>query len=206
MQPIIVGIAGGSGSGKSTFADKLKAHFGNRLGIIRHDYYYKNRPELSYEERVVQNYDVPEALETRLLVEHLQALKRGESVILPDYDFAKHLRKEQGIPMAPAQIIVVEGILVLESDILRSMLDIKLFVDTDPDVMATRRILRDCRHRGRTPESCLQQYISTVKPMLEKYVLPSKAYASLVVSGNQNNDEALDVVISALEHKLKCCN
>ncbi len=199
---IVVGIAGGSGSGKSTFADKLKAHFGDRMGIIRHDYYYNNHPELSYEQRAALNYDVPEALETKLLVSHLKALKAGNAVVLPDYDFAKHLRKSEGIPMSPTEIVIVEGILVLESEELRPLLDIKLFVDTDPDIMATRRVLRDCTHRGRTPESCFTQYLSTVKPMLEKHVLPSRKYASLVISGNTDNSEALHIIISALERML----
>lgn len=194
MKTIVVGIAGGSGSGKSTLADKLKNFFGDSLVVIRHDYYYKNRPDLSLEQRAALNYDIPEALETALLIKHLQCLKRGESIVAPDYDFESHLRKEQGALLAPAEIIVVEGILTLENEALRNMLDLKLFVDTDAALMASRRIERDCQTRGRTPESCVKQYNETVKPMLEKYILPSKQYADMVVSGNGDDDSLITII------------
>ncbi len=202
MKPIIVGIAGGSGSGKSTFADRLSVCFAEKCLVIRHDDYYRDRSDLSFEERAALNYDEPAALETELLCSHLRLLKRGDGVVIPEYDFETHLRKPTGREVAAAEIIVVEGILVLAEPTLREMLDIKIFVDTDADIMATRRILRDCKARGRTPEGCFKQYMTSVKPMLEKHVLPSKKYASIIIQGNTPNDEAFAVISSALSNMI----
>ena len=168
--PLFIGIAGGSGSGKTTIAEALVEHFDGGVALVQHDAYYRHTPELSFEERSLVNYDHPASLETELLVKHLAALRAGESIERPVYDFAEHLRSEQVVVIAPAPYIVVEGILVLAEPVLRTELDPAVFVDTEPDVRLARRLERDMEKRGRTARSVIGQYLSTVRPMHLEFV------------------------------------
>ena len=178
---LVIGIAGGTGSGKTTLMKNLIEEFRSDVTILSHDNYYKRHDELTYEERVQLNYDEPDALETDLMATHLEALRRGESIQCPVYDFSAHNRSDETIPVHPRKVIIVEGILIFENKPLRDLMDIRVFVDTDADVRLCRRILRDLEERGRSLESVLSQYQNTVKPMHEMYVEPSKKYANLIV-------------------------
>lgn len=173
---IIVGIAGGTGSGKTTFAQALQAAMGEECVIISQDSYYVANWDLPFEERLKINYDHPDALEDELLIEHLKRLKRGETIQVPVYDFAQYVRTDRTITVQPRRIVIVEGILVLADPELRSLFDLKVFVDTDPDVRILRRLVRDVQERGRSLDSVHKQYLSTVKPMHEAFVEPSKKY------------------------------
>ena len=166
--PIVIGIAGGTGSGKSTIIKKIKEQFNDAVTILSHDYYYKAHDDLTYEERTKLNYDHPDAFDTDLMVEHIKALKRGEFVERPSYDFSAHNRRKETVTVVPSKVIIVEGILVFENVELLDMFDIKVFVDTDADVRIIRRILRDVKERGRTLESVINQYLTTVKLMHEQ--------------------------------------
>lgn len=180
--PLFIGVAGGSGSGKTTVAEALIEAI-EGVALVEHDWYYRHMPHLSYEQRSRVNYDHPDSLETDLLVEHLEALRAGRPVDRPVYDFTEHLRAERTIPLAPAPVVVVEGILVLADDALRSLLDLKVFIDTDPDLRLARRLERDIRERGRSVESVLAQYLATVRPMHNEFVEPSKRHADLIIPG-----------------------
>ena len=166
--PIVIGIAGGTGSGKSTIIKKIKEQFNDAVTILSHDYYYKAHDDLTYEERTKLNYDHPDAFDTDLMVEHIKALKRGEFVERPSYDFSAHNRRKETVTVVPSKVIIVEGILIFENVELLDMFDIKVFVDTDADVRIIRRILRDVKERGRTLESVINQYLTTVKLMHEQ--------------------------------------
>ena len=181
--PLFIGIAGGSGSGKTTIAEALVEHFDDEVALVQHDAYYRHTPELSLEERSRVNYDHPASLETELLLEHLTALRAGESIERPVYDFAKHLRSEQVVVIDPAPCIVVEGILVLAEPELRTELDLAVFVDTEPDLRLARRLERDTQERGRTVRSVIGQYLSTVRPMHLEFVEGCKEHADLVIYG-----------------------
>ena len=185
--PLFIGIAGGSGAGKTTIAEALVEHFDGGVALVQHDAYYRHTPELSFEERSLVNYDHPASLETELLVKHLAALRAGESIERPVYDFAEHLRSEQVVVIAPAPYIVVEGILVLAEPVLRTELDPAVFVDTEPDVRLARRLERDMEERGRTARSVIGQYLSTVRPMHLEFVEGCKEYADLVIYGGNAN-------------------
>lgn len=191
---LVVGIAGATGSGKTTVASRLAGAVEGRAALLQHDSYYRDRPELTYEQRCELNFDHPESLETELLVEHLGALRRGEPVAVPVYDFTTHRRSEETLKVAPSPVIVVEGILVLADARLREMFDIKLFVDTDADIRVFRRIRRDIEQRGRSFDSVRQQYYSSVRPMTLEFVEPSKRFADMIIPEGGRNAVALDVL------------
>ena len=196
---LVIGIAGGSGSGKSTVADALASALPvGSVATLRHDSYYRDRPDLTMEQRNRVNYDHPDSLETSLLVEHLQHLKAGNAVDVPVYDFVSHRRREQTQRLEPAPVIIVEGILVFVDPHLRRELDIKIFVDTEADIRAIRRIRRDMRVRGRDFESVRKQYYETVRPMHVEFVEPSKRTADLIIPEGGQNRVAIDVLVARL--------
>ena len=199
---LVIGIAGGTGSGKTTLLKRLVEHFGGRVSVLSHDNYYKCRDDLSFEERCKLNYDEPDAMDTSLMVYHLEQLRRGEAVECPVYDFAAHNRSKETICLKPRPVIIVEGILIFENKPLRELMDIRIFVDTDADIRLCRRIKRDVNKRGRSLESVLEQYQTTVKPMHEKYVEPSKKYADVVVPIGGKNPVALDMIIGHIQRHL----
>lgn len=198
---LVIGIAGGTGSGKTTIAHKLYKIFKEKAVIIPHDYYYKSHPEMSLEERSKQNYDHPDALDTELLIEHIKQLKEGKSIQHPTYNFSLHQRNEKWETMESADIIIVEGILIFNSPELCDLCDVKLYVDTDADVRFIRRLRRDVNERGRTMDSVVKQYLSTVKPMHEQFVEPTKRKADLIVPEGGNNRIALEIITKYLEHR-----
>ena len=203
MKTTIIGIAGGTGSGKSTLTARLREHFGeNEVSVINHDSYYKRHDEMTYEERCKLNYDHPDSFDTALLVEHLQALRRGESVQVPVYDYTVHNRSDRTETVAPAPVVIVEGILIFASPELCDLMDLKVFVDTDADVRILRRIVRDVKSRGRTLDSVVTQYLATVKPMHEQFVEPSKRKADLIVPEGGRNKVALDMLIKWVSNHL----
>jgi uridine kinase len=179
--PLIIGVAGGSGSGKTTIAEALVEAI-DGVAFIKHDAYYRHQPHLTFAERSRVNYDHPDSLETDLLVTHLEALRSGRPIHQPVYDFARHLRSGE-VVVAPAPVVVVEGILVFAEASLRALMDLKVYVDTDPDLRLARRLERDIHERGRTTESVLAQYLTTVRPMHEEYVEPSKRHADIIIPG-----------------------
>lgn len=191
---LVIGIAGGTGSGKSTLMDNLVQRFAGHVTVLSHDNYYKRRDNLTYEERTKINYDEPDALETDLMAHHLDLLRQGQAIDCPVYDFTQHNRSNQTLRIEPKSVIIVEGILIFENQPLRDLMDIRIFVDTDADVRLCRRIFRDVEERGRTLESVIDQYLTTVKPMHEKYVEPSKRFAHIVVPEGGKNTVALDMV------------
>ena len=194
---VVIGVAGGTGSGKSTLVKRLQEAFRNDdVATICHDFYYKAHSELTYEERTKLNYDHPEAFDTWLMVEHIKALKEGKAVDCPTYSFVEHNRSEQTLRVEPSKVIIVDGILIFENEELRNILDIKVFVDTDADVRLARRILRDVRERGRSMESVITQYTTTVKPMHEQFVEPSKRHADIIIPEGGFNSVAVSMLIS----------
>lgn len=201
MQDImIIGIAGGTGSGKTTLTDRLKERFGADVTVVYHDNYYKRHDEMTYAERCLLNYDHPDAFDTDLMIEHIQALRRGESVECPVYDFTVHNRSDETTIIHPTKVIIIEGILIFQNTFLRDLMDIKVFVDTDADVRILRRILRDVKERGRSIESVVEQYLTTVKPMHEQYVEPSKRAADIIVLEGGQNIVALDILIQRVHN------
>ena len=202
MNSIVIGIAGGTGSGKTTLTRRLKERFGADVSVISHDNYYKQHDELSYQERCKLNYDHPDAFDTDLMVEQVQALRRGETIACPVYDFTVHNRSGETLLIAPTSVIVLEGILIFAEPRLRELMDIKIYVDTDADVRILRRIVRDVNKRGRSLESVVSQYLTTVKPMHEQFVEPSKRYADIIVPEGGKNSVALDMIIRRVEHHL----
>ena len=199
---LVIGIAGGTGSGKTTLMKNIVARFGGEVSVLSHDNYYKRRDELSFEERCKINYDEPAALDTSLLVYHLEQLRCGRAIECPVYDFAQHNRSNETLRITPNRVIIVEGIMIFENEPLRELMDVRIFVDTDADVRLCRRIKRDVNKRGRSLESVLEQYQTTVKPMHEKYVEPSKKYANLVVPEGGKNQVALDMIMGHIEKHL----
>ena len=193
-QFLVIGIAGGTGSGKTTLMKNIIGRFGDVVTVLSHDNYYRRHDELTYEERCKINYDEPAALETDLMAYHLDLLRKGESIECPVYDFSQHNRSDETITIEPKSVIIVEGILIFENEPLRNLMDIKIFVDTDADVRLCRRIKRDVNKRGRSLESVILQYQQTVKPMHEKYVEPSKKYADIVVPEGGKNLVALAMI------------
>ena len=196
---IIIGIAGGSGSGKTTLANNIAAHFGDRIAMLRHDDYYKKNTNLPLEERAKINYDHPSAFDTELLLEHLDALKNGSPVNCPIYDYSMHDRGQDIRIVEPADVIILEGILIFENKELRDLMDIKVFVDTDADIRLSRRILRDVKERGRSMESVITQYTTTVKPMHEEFVEPSKKYADVIIPEGGFNSVAVSMIIENIK-------
>lgn len=199
---LVIGIAGGSGSGKTTLMKNLVQKFAGDVAVVSHDNYYKRHDGMSYEERSQINYDEPAAFETELMVQHLQQLRMGESILCPVYDYTIHNRSDETVCIEPRRVIIVEGILIFEDEALREQMDIRIFVDTDADVRLCRRIKRDVNKRGRTLESVLTQYQQTVKPMHEKYVEPSKKHAHLVVPEGGKNYVALDMIVDRIQRHL----
>lgn len=202
FEPIIIGIAGGTGSGKSTLADNIKKEFEKDISMLSHDYYYKNNATLTYEERTKLNYDHPDAFDTDLLIEHLKELKKGNSIQMPQYSFVNHLREKETIKVIPKKVIVLDGILIFENKELRDLMDIKIFVDTDADIRFIRRLLRDVQDRGRTIDSVIEQYCTTVKPMHEQFVEPSKKYADIIVPEGGYNHVALNMIIEKIRNTI----
>ena len=200
---LVIGIAGGTGSGKTTLMSNLIKEFSEDVTILSHDNYYKRHDELAYEQRCLLNYDEPAALETDLMAEHLQQLRQGSAIDCPVYDFTRHNRSDDTIHLVPKKVIIVEGILIFENKELRDLMDIRIFVDTDSDVRLCRRILRDVRERGRTLESVVTQYLDTVKPMHEMYVEPSKKYANIIVPEGGKNLVALDMITGRIRRHLE---
>ena len=199
MRPLVVGIAGGTGSGKTTVANKL-AHAmpDGRCASIEHDAYYKDQSHLPLDERARVNYDHPSSLDSALLAEHLRELRAGRGVDVPMYDFTNHTRRADTRRVEPAPLIVVEGILVFVDVALRELMDVKIFVDTDPDIRLMRRIRRDLEHRGRSFQSIRDQYYATVRPMHLEHVEPTKRWADLIVPEGGDNRVALDVLLGKL--------
>ena len=199
---LVIGIAGGTGSGKTTLMKNIVEHFGGNVTVLSHDNYYRRLDHLPMEERVKVNYDEPAALETELMARHLEALRSGFEIDCPVYDFSQHNRSDETVRIVPRKVIIVEGILIFENEALRNLMDIKIFVDTDADIRICRRIKRDVTKRGRTLESVIQQYQTTVKPMHEKYVEPSKRYADIVVPEGGKNAIALDMILGRIQRHL----
>ena len=202
MGSIIIGIAGGTGSGKSTFTNRIKEEFGDRVSVIYYDNYYKAHDDMSFEERKLINYDHPDSFETDLLVEHLHKLKEGIPVQCPVYDYSIHNRTDRTIEIKPADVIIIEGILVLYDKRLSDMMDIKIFVDADADERILRRVIRDVKERGRDVEGIARQYLTTVKPMHYAFVEPTKYTADLVINSAYNN-VAFDVIRVKIETLLR---
>ena len=200
---LVIGIAGGSGSGKTTLLKNIVETFGPSITVIRPDNYYKRHDEMTYEERSRLNYDEPAALETDLMVRQLEALRRGETIQCPVYDFTVHNRSNETLTIQPEKVIIVEGILIFTDKQLRDLMDIKIFVDTDADIRICRRIKRDVNKRGRSLESVILQYQQTVKPMHEKYVEPSKKYADIVVPEGGKNMVALAMIEGCIRRHLE---
>ena len=195
MNITVIGVAGGTGSGKSTLVKRLQEAFNEEVATICHDYYYKAHPELTYEERTKLNYDHPQAFDTDMMVEHIKALKNNVPIERPVYSFVEHNRTCEKVPVKPSKVIIVDGILIFENKELRDLMDIKVYVDTDADVRLARRILRDVRERGRSMESVITQYTSTVKPMHEEFVEPSKKYADVIIPEGGFNSVAVSMLI-----------
>ena len=200
---LVIGIAGGTGSGKTTLMNNLITEFAGSVTVLSHDNYYKRHDELTYEERCLLNYDEPAALETDLMAYHLDLLRHGQAIDCPVYDFTVHNRSDETVHIVPRKVIIVEGILIFENKPLRDLMDIRIFVDTDADVRLCRRIKRDVNKRGRSLESVLTQYQETVKPMHEKYVEPSKKYAHVVVPEGGKNLVALDMIMGRIARHLE---
>lgn len=202
MKRLIIGIAGGTGSGKTTVAKRIYQSFGKDAVILSHDYYYKPHDDLPFEERCRLNYDHPNALDTELLVQHLEELKKGNAIFHPTYDFAKQCRNDEWEKTESAKLIIVEGILIFTDKRLCDICDVKLFVDTDADVRFIRRLRRDVKERGRTMDSVINQYVTTVKPMHEQFVEPSKSKADLIIPEGGHNTIAISVICDAINKKL----
>ncbi len=200
---LIIGVAGGTGSGKSTVARNIVAALPvEQVSIIDHDSYYRDRSELSAEERAALNFDHPDSLDTELLITQLRMLREGRTIEVPQYDFKTHARSKETRRITPTPIVVVEGILVFVEAALRALMDMKIFVDTDADIRVFRRIRRDIEHRGRTFQSIRDQYYRTVRPMHLMFVEPSKRWADLIIPEGGDNHVALDMIIGKLKHVL----
>lgn len=195
---IVIGVAGGSASGKTTVASRIKKEFGNLVELISHDYYYKRHDELSYEERTLLNYDHPNAFDTDMLISDIKSLKDGIAIDRPDYDFTMHNRSDKTVRVNPSKVIILEGILIFENKELLDLMDIKIYVDTDADVRLIRRIVRDVKERGRDLDSVINQYQNTVKPMHEQFVEPSKRYADIIIPEGGQNEVALSMIINKI--------
>jgi len=200
---MVIGIAGGTGSGKTTITRKLMQRFGSEVSVIYHDNYYKAHHDMPYEQRSKLNYDHPNAFDTELLVEAIKELKQGHPVTCPVYDYSIHDRTDKILTVKPTKVIVVEGILIFQSRELCQQMDIKIYVDTDADVRILRRITRDVRDRGRSLESVISQYLNTVKPMHEQFVEPSKRKADLIVPEGGQNTVALELLIKWVDNHLR---
>jgi len=203
VNPLLIGIAGGTGSGKSTVAHKIAEGLpANSVATLDHDSYYRDRSDLDFEARTRLNFDHPESLDNALLAAHLAELRAGRAVDIPNYDFKTHMRLPERRRVEPTRIIIVEGILVFVEEPIRKLLDVKIFVDTDSDIRVFRRIRRDIEHRGRTFQSIREQYYTTVRPMHLQFVEPSKRWADLIIPEGGENLIAVDLVLGKLRHVL----
>ena len=201
---LVIGIAGGTGSGKTTIADYILETVGpEKIAFLPHDAYYRDLSDLSQEERSQVNFDHPSSLETELLIEHVQNLRNQETIQLPSYDFKTHTRTQATIPIKPQAIILIEGILIFAEPELRKLFDLKIYVDTDADIRFIRRLKRDIDERGRTTQSVINQYLDTVRPMHLEFVEPSKRYASVIIPEGGYNHVALDLIVARIESMLQ---
>lgn len=200
---LVIGVAGGTGSGKTTLVRNIVERFGKDVTVISHDNYYKAHNDLTYEERAALNYDSPDAFDTDMLIDHLKLLKAGIAIECPVYDFKVHNRSDEVLHIQPNKVIVIEGILIFQNKALCDQMDIRIFVDTDADVRIIRRIIRDVRDRGRSLESIVNQYITTVKPMHEKYVEPSKKNAHIIVPEGGKNMVALEMIFNRIKNHIE---
>jgi uridine kinase len=197
--PLVIGVAGGSGSGKTTVVRRIVESLGDDdVAVLQHDRYYTDRPDLRFEERAALNYDHPDSLDTDLLVDHLERLRAGESVQVPVYDFARYARKDAWETLSPRRAIIVEGILIYTDTRLRKLMDVKVFVDTDADTRFIRRLERDVAERGRTMQAVIDQYVTTVKPMHLEFVEPSKRYADIIIPQGGHNAVAIDMLLTLI--------
>lgn len=204
MEPVIIGLAGGTGSGKTTVAVDVKSRFSAKnVLILPHDSYYRDRSDLPFDEREKLNYDHPSAFENELLVEHLRKLRNWEPIDRPIYDYETHSRSEQTLKEKPAEIILLEGILVLESEQIRSLMDIKIYIDADSDERFIRRLLRDMKERNRSADSVIEQYVATVRPMHLQFVEPSKRYADIIIPEGGHNVVAIDLLTTKIRDVLR---
>lgn len=201
MNTVIIGIAGGTGSGKTTLATEIRDHFGGNIPVISHDSYYRAQDSLSAEERTKINYDEPDAFETELLTEHIRKLKAGKTVHIPKYDYTRHTRAAETEEIVPCGVIILEGILIFSDPELLDLIDIKIFVDTEADIRILRRVKRDMAERGRSFDSINNQYLTTVRKMHERYVEPTKWNADIIIP-NGNNPVALDMICEKIEKLL----
>lgn len=199
-RPAIIGVAGGSGSGKTSVTNSIYENFkGHSILVLEQDYYYKDQTHLPFEERLKTNYDHPLAFDNDLLIEHIKKLLRYESIEKPVYDYALHTRSEETIDVEPKDVIILEGILVLEDERLRNLMDIKLFVDTDADLRIIRRLRRDIEDRGRSIDSVISQYINVVRPMHNQFIEPTKRYADVIIPEGGQNHVAIDLVATKIQ-------
>jgi len=203
-RPFILGIAGGTGSGKTTIAHKIKDYFNHDVIYIPHDRYYKDQSEKTMEDRIKTNYDHPDALETDLFIVQLKNLLEGKSVEIPEYDFTNHTRKKDiTTSISPSPFIIIEGILIFHDPALRDLIDLKIYVDVPADIRILRRTKRDIEERGRTLDSCYAQYVSTARPMHEQFVEPTKEFADIIVPRGGKNEKAVTTLIHTIEKRLK---
>lgn len=203
LKPVVIGVAGGSGSGKSTVAQNIYNHFRDQsVLMLEQDYYYKDQSHLTFEERLKTNYDHPLAFDTELLIEHLKALLNYEEIERPIYDYSIHTRADETVTIGPKDVIILEGILALEDESLRDLMDIKLFVDTDADVRIIRRIMRDIQERGRSLESVVRQYLDVVRLMHLQFVEPTKRYADIIIPEGGENQVAIDLLVTKVHRIL----
>ncbi len=200
---MIIGIAGGTGSGKTTLTNKLKEEFGPDVSVLNHDSYYKAHDDMPYEERCKLNYDHPDSFDTELMLRHLRELRAGRAVHSPVYDYTVHNRSDRTVEITPARVVLVEGILIFADPALRSLMDVKIFVDTDADVRILRRLVRDVKERGRNLDSVVAQYLDTVKPMHEAFVEPSKKYADIIVPQGGRNLVAFQMIVERLRRHME---
>lgn len=199
-RPVVIGIAGGSGSGKTSVTNSIYEVFKeNSVVVIEQDYYYKDQSHLAFEERLETNYDHPLAFDTDLLIEHINELLARRPIEKPVYNYALHTRSDEIVLIEPKDVIILEGILVLEDERLRNLMDIKLFVDTDGDLRIIRRLLRDINERGRTIDSVIEQYLSVVRPMHNQFIEPTKRYADVIIPEGGQNEVAIDLMVTKIK-------
>jgi uridine kinase len=204
MEPVVIGVAGGTGSGKTTVAHEILNRAGTaQISLIQHDAYYKDLGDLSPAQRAMQNFDHPDALDNALLIEHLRELKAGRAIEVPVYDFTTHTRTAETSTIEPHRIILLEGILIFADEALRRLMDVKIYVDTDPDIRFIRRLERDIAERGRTMESVIRQYLATVRPMHQEFVEPSKRFADVIIPEGGFNEVAIEMVAARIRSLLR---